>query len=219
VAPGGPFFGADGRRGLQPVHLGHHVVQQDQGERLARLLRLLQHRQCLFSTGDQSRFHAPMREHALQDTAVGGIVIDGQDRQSAQTRALRRQPPLRRFGRKAEAGREMERAPASRLALHPEPSPHHLHQLRRDGQPQAGPAVLARGRGVELREGFEQFLHVVGRDIDARVDDGEMQVDPIAGLRLPLDPNHDLAVVGELDRVARQIDHDLPRMSLTTASR
>jgi len=79
------------------VHLRHHVVQQDQGKRLAGLLRLLQHRQRLFSAGDHGRFHAPTREHALQDAAVGGIVVDGQDRQSAQPHTFRGEPPLDRF--------------------------------------------------------------------------------------------------------------------------
>ena len=47
---------------------------------------------------------------------------------------------------------EVERAALAGLALDPDPAAHQLDQLRRDGQPQAGAAVLARRRAVGLGE-------------------------------------------------------------------
>ena len=100
---------------------------------------------------------------------------------------------------------------------------HQRHQPRRDRQPQPGPLVPARRRVVPLLEGLEDLLLLLARDADAGVADREVQ-----HLRRPrfghrrvglrgrvldagLDPDDDLALLGELDGVADEVEQDLPQ--------
>ena len=99
--------------------------------------------------------------------------------------------------------------PLARLALDPEAASHQRHQPRRDGQSQARAAVPARGRAVGLGEGLEDHGLLLGRNADARVLDAEVQADLVADPFLLHDANDDLAVLGELDGVADQVDEDL----------
>ena len=84
---------------------------------------------------------------------------------------------------------------------------HGLGQAPADGQPEPGPAVGPRGRGILLQEGLEEPFHAVGRNARAAVGDGEAQ-----SVLLALAAGHlqqHLTPVGELDRVAEEIDQDL----------
>ena len=74
-----------------------------------------------------------------------------------------------------KAGREMEAASLSGLAVHPQLAVHQLDQARGDGQAESGPSELAGGRSVGLRESLEdQRLFVLG-DADAGVPNVEAQ--------------------------------------------
>src|SRR5690606_29386249 len=87
-------------------------------------------------------------------------------------------------------------------------------QLTADGQPQAGAAVLARGRAVGLLERLEDDLLLLGRDADAGVRYRErdhlrravellvVRGPAVAGHR---DRQRDAAGVGELERVGQQV--------------
>src|SRR4051794_7192384 len=55
------------------------------------------------------------------------------------------------------------------LALDRDVAAHHLAEASTDGQPEAGAAVLARGRGLGLSEGLEQPRHLVRSHADPRV--------------------------------------------------
>ena len=61
------------------------------------------------------------------------------------------------------------------LALEPDPPVHHLDELRRDGQAEAGAAVAARRRGVGLHERAEDLRCLSWRDADAGVAHREAQ--------------------------------------------
>src|SRR2546426_1287718 len=50
----------------------------------------------------------------------------------------------------------MERRALSRLALRPDPPAHELTQALADDQPQAGAAISAGRRGIDLAEDFEE---------------------------------------------------------------
>ena len=129
----------------------------------------------------------------------------------------------------------MERTALVRFALHPEATAHQGDQPRRDGQPQAGAAILAGRRAIGLLEGVEDRLLSIRRNADARIAHGEMQLCPwsvvrrplpilrafLSAVRLPLQratdhgprttnnvQNH-LAGPGELDGVADEVDDDL----------
>src|SRR5689334_19572038 len=104
----------------------------------------------------------------------------------------------------------MERAAVLRLALHPEASPHQVHELTADGEPEPGPAILARRRAVALREGAEDRRLLVERNADAGVGDAEAERGAVVLAQArPFDADDDLAVIGELDGVAHQVDEHL----------
>ena len=85
--------------------------------------------------------------------------------------------------------------------------------MGRDRQPQAGAAVLSRRRGIDLRKRLEQPVLFFRSDADAGVGHGEVQRHVVIRSRLDLDMHDHLASFGELDRVASQVDHDLPQSS------
>ena len=107
--------------------------------------------------------------------------------------------------------REAELAAVAHLARDPDPAAHQLGQALADRQPQAGAAVAARGRGVDLAERLEQPVQPVRRDADAGVADREGQlvkrrraVEAAGAHR-----EDDLAPLGELDGVGEQVEQDL----------
>ena len=101
--------------------------------------------------------------------------------------------------------------PRPDLAFDPDVAAHQLDQPRRDRQAEAGAAEAAGRRAVRLRERLEDQLLLVARDADAGVDDREVQADLAGQLRRDVDAQPDLPAVGELDRVADQVDEHLPQ--------
>src|SRR2546426_6730630 len=72
----------------------------------------------------------------------------------------------------------MERRALSRLALRPDPPAHELTQALADDQPQAGAAISAGRRGIDLAEDFEETIETVLRDFDAGVSYPEVNLVP-----------------------------------------
>ena len=77
-----------------------------------------------------------------------------------------------------------------------------------DGHAQPGASVLADTAGLDLEEGLEHPGHELRRDADARVLDAEADAACIRFLFEQFDPHADRSCIGELDRVARQIQQD-----------
>ena len=166
--------GADLPGDIATVHDRHAHVQQHQVERLpgplgqqqplGRQLRLLA----------DLRLQPPSGELSLQDFTVRRVVIDDQD-----TGLLKRAkcPPLlvddvRRtvsFKRQLEE----ERRPGVRLAIDLQFAAHQMHQLTADRQPQPGPSIPPRRRGVGLGERVEHSFALLGRHPDSGVLHGE----------------------------------------------
>jgi hypothetical protein len=88
--------------------------------------------------------------------------------------------------------------------------------VKADHQPQAAAAVTARHRRVDLAERQEEPVRPIGRDADAGVPDREP--DPPVAVR-DRHRHGDRAVLGELDRVAEQVDQDLPDPALVADHR
>jgi hypothetical protein len=82
-------------------------------------------------------------------------------------------------------------------------------------RPRAGAAVLARGRGVLLLEGPEDRSLLVRRNADAGVAHGKAQPYlPLGcGVAGGFHAHDHFPFVGELDRVAHQVEQDLPQPS------
>src|SRR6476619_1357367 len=78
---------------------------------------------------------------------------------------------LTRGGRCSRSGRQAdcERRSLAQLARDDDVAAHYAAELARDGEAEAGAAVLARGRRLGLRELLEQFSHLLGSHADAGV--------------------------------------------------
>src|SRR5688572_19766476 len=102
----------------------------------------------------------------------------------------------------------MKRAALSRLAFETDASAHHLGELHRNGQTEAGSAVLPRRRPIHLRERLEDECLLLGWNADAGVTDRQMELD-LATLTLARHAHYHFTRLGELDGVADQVDEDL----------
>ncbi len=94
------------------------------------------------------------------------------------------------------------------LSTHSSPV-HQFDQLHRDAKSQTGAAVATRGRTVGLAECLKDLLLFFGRNPDAGVTDHEVQIDLRFFERIDRDDDDDFALLGELERVADQVDDDL----------
>ncbi len=203
-----PDFGCQ----VEAVHLRHLHVEDGEvegiaianpGQRLARLAR-------------RSEGHAPRLRLQGQDAAVGGVVVDDQQLLAQQLRGAGCLEGAGRFGSRLGPdgdvkGRSLARHP---VALDPHGAAHHLAEPAADGQSQAGAAVAARGRGVDLAERAEQPIHAIGRDADPGITDLEVQrVNGVLvgrrGVLVDRHRHHYLALFSELDGVAEQVGEDL----------
>ena len=86
---------------------------------------------------------------------------------------------------------------------------HQLDQLARDGQAEAGAAVLAGGGHVGLGERLEELRRLFTRHAHSGVAHGELELHLLAGLFEQFDLEPDLALLGELDRVVDEVGEDL----------
>src|SRR5690606_4221077 len=93
-------------------------------------------------------------------------------------------------------------------ALHLQLAAHHLHQTGRDREAESAAAVASGDGTVGLGEGFEDALQLCRRDPGTRVGDAETDLHRLrADLRG--DAHDDLASIGELHRVAHEVDQNL----------
>src|SRR5262249_18820651 len=77
----------------------------------------------------------------------------------------------------------------------------------RDGQAEAGAAVLPGGRGISLGELLEQLGLLLGCHADAGIGHGDL--DPVASVDHPSRSQRDFAFFGELAGIAQQIEQYL----------
>src|SRR6516162_9411295 len=97
----------------------------------------------------------------------------------------------------------------ARLARHRDVAAHHARELAGDGEAEPGPAEALRGRGVGLRELLEQLSLLLRGHANAGVSDCEFN--PVATVGDPARPQPDLAFLGELARIAQQVEQYLPQ--------
>ena len=92
-----------------------------------------------------------------------------------------------------------------------------FHNAPRDDQSQTGAAVLSCHAAVCLLEWLEDTRLILVTDADAGVRDRKRNGDTIFVLLHGLGSDGNAAVLGELDRVARQIDQHLPQTGRVAA--
>src|SRR5204863_7828182 len=119
-----------------------------------------------------------------------------------------------------------EIGPFASVALDPDFAAHQFGEALADGQAEAGAAVVASGGGVHLLEGLEEPVLFVHRDADSGVAHRKVQqpllrvtkkigVGLVARLKSSgaapgrSDLDGDLALVGEFNGVANEVDQDL----------
>ena len=106
---------------------------------------------------------------------------------------------------------EAEAASAPVGLLEPDASFHGAHQLTHDAEPEACASILAGGAGVDLGEGLEDAVAHLCRHPDAGVAHLAQQGQGVLAACLGTHRYLDAAVGGELDRVAKQVEEDLPQ--------
>ncbi len=203
---------ANGARCGITVAAGHLHIHQDEFERALAHHAFDHHR---------NRFVAIMRDcdllpaaaqHLDREQAIDIMIFDEED-------ARRRENLERRFAGLAllalgssrlacadqlSGQREREGRTHAGRAVDLERAAEQESQLAADTQPQAGPAEAPRGAAFLLRERQEDGLLACGADPDP----GVLDPDPrFVSARLVDHADH--AVLGELDRVADEIEHDL----------
>src|ERR1041385_9574627 len=93
------------------------------------------------------------------------------------------------------------------FALHPDISTHDFHQTRRDGQPQAGPPMLSRGRTIRLRKWIKNQFALFCRNSNPGIRDSEPHQALFSILRYHRHLQRNFPFVREFDGVARSEEH------------
>ncbi len=186
------------------VHARQFPVDHQQVETL-RVLR--QPRQGRLRRFRQRDVEAQRFEHAAEHFARGRIIVHHQCSQSVRRSAFRRW--RRRRAGPGETRREPEAAAAPGFAVAADLAVHQFDQALADRQAQAHAAVLARVRFVHLGERIEQSRQNLRIDADAGVAHFETQAHRVGVGLDQADFHHDLAALGELERVRDQVDQQL----------
>src|SRR5207247_1716858 len=100
---------------------------------------------------------------------VRRIVVDDEDALAADLRREQQAFLDIALGLDLDGRREPELRAMAGLARDLDLSAHRLHQALADHQAEAGSAVAARRRCVDLRERLEESVHAVGGNADAGV--------------------------------------------------
>ena len=190
--------------GFDAVHARQLPVDHQQVE-TARIPR--QRRQGGLGRFRQRHVEAQRLEHAAEDFARGRVVVHDQCTQSVRRATFRRR--RRQRAGAIETRREPETAATPGFAVAADLAIHQLDQALADRQAQAHAAMLARIRLVHLGERIEQPRQDLRIDADAGVAHFETQAHRIRVGIDQTDFDHDLAALGELERVRHQVDQQL----------
>src|SRR5438445_13744761 len=135
----GAHRGCDGG----PILLRHHQVDDRDLERVLTAPRVAHVAQRLATRFEALPAHAPRVDVALEDRAVGPVVVDDGD--LGANKAPGRTGRARPRRRLAEQRGEPETAPLALLALDTDLTSHELRQHAGDGQPKTRAAVAPGG--------------------------------------------------------------------------
>ncbi len=196
----------DPARKGQPVHPGHEVIGQH------KVNAVVQSLQSGLARRAADRFDPEDAQLLFQDLAVHLEIIDDQS-------AFQRRGQTVGCGVFAACDDghddlEPETGPTALFAFHPDVAAHHFDQAARDRKPQTGAADGAVLGILDLVEGTEHMVDLVGGNADAGVFDRDVdRGEPLVHLD-PDNADQDIAFLGELDGVAQKIGQDLPHTAL-----
>ena len=196
--------------GFQAIDAGHLPIDKGRLERLALATGRGREGQRLLAGGRLGHHKTHLPQHGRLDLQGLRVIVHHQHAAVAQVE----------FGQQAlhgsrrahaQPGTEPEPAAPAQGAVHADLTAHQLGQSARNGQPQPGAAVFARGGTVGLLEGLEQPRLLFGRQADAGVLHLEAHQRALIALLQQLGADNDLTPFGELDRVIGVIDQHLPQ--------
>ena len=193
---------ADGAADRPAVLLRHRDVQQHQVEGRAR-----QRFQAGRAAVGLHDVEAQRREHGFQQLPLRRLVVHHQDALAAAEIAGHLAQRLLALAGPAHLGQvdlQAKDAALTGLAGHAELAAHDVGEHVADGQSQPGAGFLALAGGIGALEGQEDALDVFRGNAHPGVLD--LELGDFAGIRKA---QRDRAAVGELDRIAQQVDQDL----------
>lgn len=166
--------GADAGCDIEARHAGHLGIEEDEVEGGMVERGGLEMAEGIEAGGDGDGGEAPGGEEALEDDAVGGVVIDDE---RAETGEAMRGGGFGGDGFEgaAEAGGEMEAAAASEGTFGPDIALHEADELGGDGEAESGAAVAPGEGSVDLDERLEDGIEFGGGDAAAGIGDGEVE--------------------------------------------
>lgn len=231
---GGPaVFGmgirADRFQGLDAVRFGHHMVEEDQVVQVPAALG-----QRLAAVGAQVDFDFRFLQEGGDNAQVRAVVVHDKDpclrcgKGRGAADGVRRLRPAGRFGIGGNRGPvgdllgqfHREGGALSVFGFHAYGAVHAVHDVADDGQAEAGSLDAAVDLQVTAAEGLEQVAAVLLGNAAAGVPDGQFQAKDFIflfrrrDLVFPAGQDRHLALVGILDRVADQVQQDLPDAEL-----
>ena len=194
---------------LQPVQtVRHALVQHQQVKMIAAGWRVQQPAERLAGRTGSFDLEGQGSQDGFDKTQGLGVVIHSQHAQAAQVRRDR-QAAGARPGLELDRQAEAEGAALILAALDPDLAAHHTHQALADDQPQAGAAEFAAGGGIDLAESLEQAGKFLGFHANPGIAHRKFQGQAVVMVLDHFNLDHHFAGLGELDRVAHQVEQHL----------
>ena len=192
-------------QGGRAVGAGHAGIEQQQRIRAALAAGLQRGLHRFVATGHAVDLHAHAAQQVGQRGTGLGQVVGHQHAAARQARAV----GVARLAGALEVGGEPEAAALALHRVHAHVTPHQDGESAGDGQAQAGAAEAPGGGRVGLLEGVEQAADLVRRHAHAGVTHREAQPQGVGVGAHQLAAQHDGAPVGELHRIAHQVEQRL----------
>ncbi len=170
----------------------------------------------LVSRCEDGRLHAPRLRLLPEECTVG--VVGGDNENLHALHGGRRSGSnsvfvgLRAVFRFFRLNREVERGSLADRTLDPHFSPHRFCELLGNGEAEPGAPVLPALRRIDLTERLEEPVALLFRDADAGIPHAEVELIRAvrrSGRRRHPDPERNLPLFGELDRVGQQVEKNL----------
>src|SRR5450830_176782 len=184
------------------IHEWHGNVEEDQVRYCVRQLLQAGQRAVGFTHREAQR-----REHFLEQAPLRGLIVHHQDvfDSTDVTRHLIFQfQAWARYVYLRQIDFQMETAASTDAAFHRQFTANDMREHAADGQAQTGANIFAQIGGAAALERQKHAFQVSGRNADTGVDDVE-----VGNLAQVVHAYRDAAMVGELDRIAEQIDQNL----------
>ncbi len=190
---------------IEAVTLRHVDVAQNQ---LKGLIGLLDRRLSFVRAGYGCDAQTPVGQHFFKDCAIGAVVLNKRPGSLNNARCHRHGSLIRNLHSRCKVKHTAD----ARFAFDPGAAVHQPDKPGADGQAQARPAKTPRCRCVGLFKGIEDCLQFVRGDAYPGIRNSKVKLDGIVRLMIRFHVQHDLALLGELDRVTDHVHYDLPQL-------